>query len=170
MSFFNCVFIHGGAHAFLHPPGVYKVLSQSPCLCLGRCSRAARDFGLQVRMIQPSIKLPVSLLPQHIQRIHSARARPRRQRWTPIASLLPAAAATAAAASLQLSRRAIMAGAAAAKGASTATCNAGSESEKSCQLYVPSAHELGFDQEAFRQGKLSIVILGATGDLAKKAG
>lgn len=36
------------------------------------------------------------------------------------------------------------------------------------KLRAPTAAEMGFDQEPFRLGTLSIVVLGATGDLAKK--
>ena len=36
------------------------------------------------------------------------------------------------------------------------------------ELRAPSAREMGFDQEPFRKGALAIVVLGATGDLAKK--
>ena len=36
------------------------------------------------------------------------------------------------------------------------------------ELRAPTAAEMGFDKEPFRLGTLSIVVLGATGDLAKK--
>mmetsp|Transcript_127872 Transcript_127872/g.239117 ORF Transcript_127872/g.239117 Transcript_127872/m.239117 type:complete len:540 (-) Transcript_127872:61-1680(-) len=35
-------------------------------------------------------------------------------------------------------------------------------------LKFPTAEEMGFDKESFRFGKLSVVVLGASGDLAKK--
>lgn len=35
-------------------------------------------------------------------------------------------------------------------------------------LAAPTAEEMGFDKESFREGRLSITVLGASGDLAKK--